>query len=249
MLKFIGDTLCSFDAEWVPNIDAGRRRYRMPADADAEAVLEAMYVGCLDYDAEKNPRPYLPTPLCRVECVAAAWWTPGKEAAVHSWSEDDEARTVLPFLALVGQYRPQLWSFNGMDADIPILLQRALVHHLTVPAFAQRPAKPWEGVDYFDRYSGWHVDLRDTPLMGRRGSLADLCACLDLPGKGAIDGGDVAGLVAAGDRATVRRYCEADAMRVMGVAAKVLGIMGRWAPLTWRADALERHPEWAGVSA
>lgn len=247
MLKFIGETLCSFDVEWVPNIEAGRRRYGMPADAPDEAVLEAMYVGCKGYDAETNPTPYLPAPLCRVVSVAYAWWKPGEPASAASWCDFPEEHVVRPLLGIIGYTRPQLWSFNGREADFPILLQRACALGLSVPQFAQRPAKPWEGVDYFDRYSGWHVDIRDTPLMGRHGSLADLCAGLGLPGKGAVDGGDVAALMAAGEVETVRLYNEGDAMRVMGVAAKVLRLMGRTEQLTWRADVLSRHPEWEGV--
>jgi predicted PolB exonuclease-like 3'-5' exonuclease len=246
MLKFLHHTLCAFDAEWVPDVYAGRRRYALPPDMPPEEVVAAMYANAKDYHPETNPRPYLKTPLCRVGSVAVAWWKVGEDAVVHSWAGPHEEGTINAFLSMVGKRRPQLFSFNGRRADVPILLQRALTHGLELPQFAQRPNKPWEGVDYFDRYSGWHVDLLDSPLMEGGGSLADLCAGLGIPGKADMTGGDVYARWLSGDIEAIQHYNEEDAMRVLAVVARIGALMGQTPGVVpWAGAVLAAHPEWA----
>lgn len=245
MLKFLHSELCAFDVEWVPDVAAGRRRYALPDDMPDAEVVATMYRNAKDYDAEHKPRPYLSTPLCRIVSVAVAWWKLGEAAQVHWWCGNIEQAVVHPFLTMVGKRRPQLFSFNGRRADVPALLQRACVHGVSAPAFAQRPGKPWEGVDYFDRYNGWHVDLLDSPLMEGRGSLADLCAGLDIPGKDEMSGGDVAERWAEGDFDGVAHYNEEDAMRVMEVVARIGHLMGKTpATVPWSDEVLANHPTW-----
>lgn len=248
MLKFLHSELCAFDVEWVPDVAAGRRRYALPDDMPDAEVVATMYRNAKDYDAEQKPRPYLSTPLCRIVSVAAAWWTPAEGVAhIYTWSSGvhESLGIVRPFLGALGRRRPQLFSFNGRRADIPALLQRACAHEVGVPDFAQRPNKPWEGVDYFDRHSGWHVDLLDSPLMEGRGSLADLCAGLDIPGKDEMSGGDVAERWAAGDHEAVAHYNEEDAMRVMEVVARIGHLMGKTpATVPWSDAVLANHPTW-----
>lgn len=245
MLKFLHTDLCAFDVEWIPDPMAGRRRYGLSLDVPDADVVRVMYEHGKDYHPETNPRPYLKTPLCQVVSIAVAWWSQDDQAHVHSWANGEEA-TVASFLAMVGKRRPQLFSFNGRRADVPILLQRAMAHDLSAPSFAVRPNKPWEGVDYFDRYSGWHVDLMDSPLMEGGGSLSDLCAGLDVPGKAVMDGGDVADRWAMGDCDGVRHYNEEDAMRVLAVVARIGALMGRMSgEVPWHADVLARHQLWA----
>jgi hypothetical protein len=203
-----------------------------------------MYKRDKRYDQVINPRPYLPTALCRIVSIAAAQWQ-GGTANVGSFAKGGESLVVGGFLDYIGRSRPQLFSYNGQRADLPILLQRAALHRLQVPAFLKRPAKPWEGVDYFDRYSGWHVDLLDSAIGG--GSLADLCAGLDIPGKVDVDGSSIADLWAAGKVDEIARYNEADAMRVLAIVARVgymAGLLDVSSP-PWAENVLDRHPEWA----
>lgn len=252
MLKFLHSELCAFDVEWVPDVAAGRRRYALPDDMPDAEVVATMYRNAKDYDAEHKPRPYLSRPLCRIVSLAAAWWrVDAGMAHVHVlWADDAESDVLSFFLGRVGRRRPQLFSFNGRRADVPALLQRACVHEVTAPAFAQRPNRPWEGVDYFDRHSGWHVDLLDSPLMEGRGSLADLCAGLDIPGKDEMSGGDVAERWAAGDHEAVAHYNEEDAMRVMEVVARIGHLMGKTpASVPWSDAVLANHPAWAAREA
>ncbi|HCZ48898.1 MAG TPA: hypothetical protein DCZ11_07820, partial [Gammaproteobacteria bacterium] len=56
-----------------------------------------------------------------------------------------ERHVVGTFLDAVGEYRPQLVGYNSINADLKILLQRAVVNGLSAAAFCRRPDKPWEG--------------------------------------------------------------------------------------------------------
>ena len=74
----------------------------------------------------------------------------------------DEKLILHSFMKSVGRRKPQLVGFNSSQADIPIIIQRAIVNGLSGLGFSDRPNKPWEGVDYFDsRNSDYSIDLAD----------------------------------------------------------------------------------------
>ena len=70
-----------------------------------------------------------------------------------------ERRIIATFLEGVGRHKPQVVGYNSARVDLKVLVQRAVVNGLSIPGFARRPDKPWEGADYFSAASDWNVDM------------------------------------------------------------------------------------------
>ena len=221
MLKCVPPEVWAFDVEWVPDPDSGRRVYGLPPDLADEAVLEYMWKqgGATDADL----RPYLKTVLCRVVSIAAVIRKQTGDGDVslklHSLPSPDEPAASEPdilrrFLTALGKAKPQLVGFNSQSSDIVILLQRALSNRLALPDFCKRPAKPWEGVDYFARGNDFNIDLKeDLSGWGKATpSLHELATVCRIPGKLGTDGQDVIDLWLAGDVRRIVQYNECDAI-------------------------------------
>jgi predicted PolB exonuclease-like 3'-5' exonuclease len=221
MLKCVPPEVWAFDVEWVPDPDSGRRVYGLPPDLADEAVLEYMWKqgGATNAD----PRPYLKTVLCRVVSIAAVIRKQTGDGDVslklHSLPSPDEPAASEPdilrrFLTALGKAKPQLVGFNSQSSDIVILLQRALSNRLALPDFCKRPAKPWEGVDYFARGNDFNIDLKeDLSGWGKATpSLHELATVCRIPGKLGTDGQDVVDLWLAGDVRRIVQYNECDAI-------------------------------------
>jgi 3'-5' exonuclease len=220
MYKFITDNVVVFDVEWVPDPASGRRIYKVPDTASDDEVLDVMWrEGGAKQD---DPRPYLKTVMCRVVSIAALVRKmvrgevtlklislPGLDV-----SEQAEGEIIRQFLEAVGKQRAQIVGFNSSYADLPILYQRALANRVSAPTFCHRPGKPWEGVDYFNRYSDFSIDLKE--LVGGYGkampSLHELASSLGIPGKMGIDGADVIDLWRSGDIRKIVEYNQFDAL-------------------------------------
>jgi len=118
------------------------------------------------------------------------------------------------FLEGAGKAKPQIVGFNISDADLPILLQRAAVCGVTAPGFCVRPDKPWEGRDYFTRYSDWLIDLqhvyggwgRSTP------SLHEIASAARIPGKIEASGYQVLDLWLKDQTSKIVAYNEFDVL-------------------------------------
>lgn len=223
MIKSIANRVWAFDLEWVPDPEAGRLLYGLPRSASADEVLQVMWRegGASDDD----PTPFLKTVLCRVVSVATVERRvrPDGEVALHlmtlphdpaSREETDETHLVSTFLAAVGQCRPQLVGFGSIASDLRILVQRGVILGLEAGAFARRPDKPWEGVDYLGRGNDWNVDLKE--LLGGWGkavpSLHEVAVQCGIPGKMDTQGNDVARLWLDGDLGRIVRYNQFDAL-------------------------------------
>ncbi|MCX5901564.1 MAG: hypothetical protein NTX06_12700 [Proteobacteria bacterium] len=221
MLKIVPPEVWAFDVEWVPDPESGRRVYGLPASLSDDEVLKHMWKkgGATDED----PQPYLKTVLCRVVSIASVIRKQGKDGAVslklHSLPAPDalnstEAYILFRFLSALGKAKPQLVGYNSQSSDIIILMQRSLANSLYLPDFCRRPAKPWEGVDYFARGSDYNIDLKEE--FGGWGkassSLHELATVCRIPGKIGTDGQDVAGLWMKGDIGRIVHYNECDAL-------------------------------------
>jgi len=220
MYKFITDNVVVFDVEWVPDPASGRRIYKIPDTASDDEVLDVMWrKGGATPD---DPRPYLKTVMCRVISIAALVRKRVKDGVTLKLislpglnvSEQAEGEIIRQFLEAVGKQKAQIVGFNSSNADLPILYQRALANRVSAPTFCHRPDKPWEGVDYFNRYSDFSIDLKD--LVGGYGkampSLHELASSLGIPGKMGIDGADVIDLWRSGDIRKIVEYNQFDAL-------------------------------------
>lgn len=221
MLKIVPPEVWAFDAEWVPDPQSGRRVYGLPASlSDDEVRLHMWKKGGA---TEEDPQPYLKTVLCRVVSIASVIRRQGKDGSVslklHSLPMQDaleatEADIIFRFLSALGKAKPQLVGYNSQSSDIIILMQRSLANSLCLPDFCRRPAKPWEGVDYFARGSDYNIDLKEE--FGGWGkatpSLHELATVCRIPGKIGTDGQDVVDLWIKGDINRIVQYNECDAL-------------------------------------
>lgn len=198
MFRTVGREVWSIDAEWVPDVDSGRRAFGLPASMSDEAVLAHMYEE--GGATEEEPRPYLRTALCRVVSVAAfiRRREDGERVSFELRSIPDlgegavgEGDLLKRFLDAVGEVKPQLVGYNLFGADLNIFAQRALVNGISVPRYCERPDKPWLGVDYFQRGSEAVIDLMQIFGGWPRAGLHILATSAGIPGKLDTDGSEV----------------------------------------------------------
>ncbi len=220
MYKFIADNVVVFDVEWVPDPVSGRRIYKLPDTASDEEVLEVMWRE--GGATPEDPRPYLKTVMCRIVSVSAVVRKKVRDGItlqlislprLHEGAQP-EGEIIRQFLEAVGSKGAQLVGFNSWNADLPILYQRALANRITVPTFCHRPDKPWEGADYFARFSDYNIDLKnELGGFGKAGpSLHELASSLGIPGKLGTDGSDVINLWRSGEIRKIFEYNQFDAL-------------------------------------
>jgi predicted PolB exonuclease-like 3'-5' exonuclease len=221
MFKSVGQLVCAFDLEWVPDPNAGRKVYNLPAAMPDAEVFEVMWQE--GGGSAEKPRPYLKTVLCRVVSVAAVIREQRGDGQVslrlttlpkdleHPMAEKELIST---FLGYIGKRKPQLVGFNSHTSDLPILLQRGIATGVTAADFCQRPDKPWEGTDYFARHTEAHVDLK--ALVSGWGigtpSLHEFAAAMGIPGKMGTDGSTVVDLWVEGNIRAIVEYNQFDAL-------------------------------------
>ena len=224
MFKTIEAEVWAFDAEWVPDASAGRVLYELPPEMSEAEVVEQMWAQ--NGATEENPRPYLKLALCRVVSIAFVRRRKDRSGNITlelrsqpklpiQPADCDEAVILSHFFDSVGKQRPQLVGFNSKGSDLPILVQRGIIQGIQASGFCERPDKPWEGVDYFAKYSDWHVDLLES--VGEWGkartSLNELARPSGIPSKvGGIDGASTAESWLAGDVQGIVQYNEQDAL-------------------------------------
>lgn len=112
---------------------------------------------------------------------------------------------------------PTLVTWNGRGFDLPLIVNRAMVHGVPLPRLFTGKYES----DYQNRYQGPHVDLQDRcSLFGsaRRFSQDIAARPLGLPGKHVGNGGDVADMTPAEEAA----YCLDDVAQLA------------WIYLAWR---------------
>jgi 3'-5' exonuclease len=223
MFKTIFDITWAFDVEWVPDQLAGRLLYNIDETGITErAIMERMWKE--GGASEDDPTPFLKTIMCRVVSVGVLERRVTNETVGHrilSLPRDvtDPAqaaeRSILStFLDAVGRFRPQLVGFNSSDADLKILIQRALVNRIAAADFNNRPEKPWLGIDYYARDADCHVDIKQVVSAWGKGtpSLHELATLCGIPGKMDMDGDAVAEAWLSGDHQKIVDYNECDAV-------------------------------------
>lgn len=234
MLKLLHHEVWAFDAEWVPDVETGRRVYGLPDQMSDAAVMAHMWRR--GGATLEDPQPYLKTVLCRVVSIATLIRrVRGGRIELHLRSlprpedpEMTEGELLSTFLNALGESRPQVVGYNSQDADFPILVQRALAQRVRAPGFCQRPAKPWEGVDYFARGSDFHVDLREQLGSWGKGTprLHEIATACGIPGKLDVDGAGVVDLWRRGELRKIVQYNEFDALTTYLLWLRVVNLAG-----------------------
>lgn len=225
MFKSIKNLVWAFDAEWIPDPQAGRILYNLADDLDNRQVMEEMWRK--NGATEEIPTPYLKTVMCRLVSISVVQRQVHKDGRIllrlltlpkmdaAGVMDTSERRIIETFLGALGDRQPQLVGFNSLAADVRILVQRAVVHGLSLPGFARRPNKPWEGVDYFAKGGESHVDLKDHAAPGwgpGTPSLHELAVLSGIPGKMETHGNEVPQLWLEGRLGEILSYNEFDAL-------------------------------------
>jgi len=222
MIKNIKRKVWAFDVEWVPDPLAGKLLYNLPDDMPDDEVLREMWL--IGGATEEEPMPFLKTTICKVVSLSMVTrhFEDGKpNVRLHSLpslpikeEQRDETFIIQNFLNEIGKHKPQLVGYNSVSADLKILIQRGIANGIQASKFAQRPDKPWEGVDYFSDRSDNNIDLmriisgwgKSTP------SLNEISVVSGIPGKMGVDGQEVAPMWLEGRIDEIIAYNEFDAL-------------------------------------
>jgi predicted PolB exonuclease-like 3'-5' exonuclease len=220
--------LLVFDIETVPDVEFGRRLYRLGDLPDAE-VAKALQAAA----RQATGSDFLPHEQHRIVAISCAFrsrdafrvWSLGEESA-------GERELVERFFDGIEKYTPDLVSWNGGGFDLPVLHYRALKHGVAAPRY-------WEIGDedtsfrynnYLGRFHWRHVDLMDV-ISGyqarARASLSDVAVLLGFPGKIGFDGSQVWSTYLAGDLSRIRRYCETDVLNTYLIFQRFQLMRGR----------------------
>jgi len=144
----------------------------------------------------------------------------------------DEKQIIRKFWSYFDQRRRTLITWNGRGYDIPVLLQRALVHAIPTPSWFQAGDRY---NNYHYRYStDWHCDLMDQLSdfgATSRTSLHTMASAMGLPGKLGGHGSEVETMYESGEMDRIRAYCECDVLNLYGLFL-------RWAYVTGRINEM-----------
>ncbi|HEY2866274.1 MAG TPA: ribonuclease H-like domain-containing protein [Pyrinomonadaceae bacterium] len=230
-----------YDLEWVPDADGARRLLDLPPDVGEREAMEALwqYSGA----SPEHKRPFVKYLFSRVVSIAFLSrnlvFVDGSktvEFKLHSLPklpleapDCDEAYLIGRFLHFIGERDPHLVGFNSAQSDIQVLIQRGLVNEVTAEKFCLRPDKPWEGRDYFYKYSEEHLDLlalfsRGNGMTPKLDELAKLCG---FPGKIDVDGKQVVDLWLARDLDKIVKYNQIDVLNTYLVWLRVVYFCGK----------------------
>jgi predicted PolB exonuclease-like 3'-5' exonuclease len=238
MFKTIHPRIFSFDVEWTP--DPVAAEVLLGVEQYPPHSLSAAFHSIWEYGGgnEDVLQPYIKTILCRVVSIAGIFreHVRGEMPSLRlvslpadpsSVEKSAEANILSAFFKAVGRSKPQLVGYNSSNADLPILLQRAIVQGIPSHGFAERPDKPWEGADYFAQSGDYHVDL--ATILGKyknTPSLHEVSTLSGIPGKIKVAGDSVADMWLLGKLKQIVEYNEFDAFTTHLLWARVAHFAG-----------------------
>lgn len=129
----------------------------------------------------------------------------------------DEREAIHANVAYISRNDVTVVTFAGRFFDMPVLAARAFLHGIPFPRYyaPRRGPEP----DMRSRYGaieGGHLDLSDYLAdfgVSRRARMDAWAKAIGFPGKGDVDGGDVAGMMAAGKLEEVAQYNREDVVQ------------------------------------
>jgi len=230
-----------FDMEWVPDAEGACRVYGLSPETTEREAIQHLWEQTKGY-SDDCPRPFVKYLFSRIVSIAflsrSVVWKDGCRCIDYTLNSlpklplhDDvrnEANIIQRFLYIIGEREPNLVGFNSSESDLQVLIQRALVNEISAEKFCLRPPKPWEGRDYFYRYSEEHLDLlklfSNGPMTPRLNELARLCG---FPGKMDVDGAHVVDLWLEGDLSKIVEYNQIDVLNTYLVWLRVVHFCGK----------------------
>src|SRR4051812_39725875 len=227
--------ILAFDIETIPDCEGIRRVHGLPADLSDRDVGEVAFQKRRVQSGGASD--FLPAHLQRVVVISCVL---RNEEGLRVFSigepEAGEAAAIQRFFEGVNKYMPQLVTWNGRSFDLPVLVNRGLIHGVGAQCF-------WDTGDdnkynnYINRFHERHCDLMDVlSIYGGRGApphelaglaglpgehgggggggapLDELARLAGFPGKLGVGGGAVWDSYLAGGIEAIRNYCEADTL-------------------------------------
>lgn len=232
-----------FDMEWVPDAAGARRLFDLDEGTTELDAMQALWERSPQYEAEKNPRPFLKYMFSRVVSIAflsrklvSRDGDRVPEFSLNSLpklpvgdGDSDEVTIIERFLYIVGERRPQLVGFNSAESDLQVLIQRGIVNEITAPAFNHRPQKAWDPGDYFKKWDNEdHLDLLKLFSTGSmKPKLDELAKLCGFPGKIDVKGDQVTDLWLAGELTKIVEYNQIDVLNTYLVWLRTVYFAGR----------------------
>ena len=205
--------ILAFDIETIPDCAGIRKIYDLPAELPDQDVAEVAFQK--RRVQSNNISDFLPPHLHRVVVISCVMRTE-EDLRVFSLGEPEasEAQAIQRFFEGINKYVPQLVSWNGRSFDLPVLVNRGLMHGATAACFwdTGKDNQEFRYSNYINRFHDRHCDLMDVlSIYGGRGSpLDELARLAGFPGKIGVGGAAVWESYRAGRIEAIRNYCEAD---------------------------------------
>lgn len=240
----IAELALFYDLEWVPDAAGSKRLFDLSDETSELDAMQMLWEHSPQYNKENNPRPFLKYMFSRVVSIAflsrKTFYNQEREKVVefglHSLPTlpltDDpvnEAEIIQQFLYFVGKRRPQLVGYNSSESDLQVLVQRGMINEVTAPEFNKRPAKKWDGGDYFARWDNEdHLDLLKLFSTGQmKPKLDELAKLCGFPGKIDVKGDQVTMLWLARDLTKIVEYNQIDTLNTYLVWLRLAYFTGK----------------------
>ncbi len=225
----------------MPDADGARRLLGLAEETIEIEAMQELWKLC--GATEENPRPFVKYLFSKVVSISflsrnIAFLDNEKfvDFRLHSLpklpvdpSEISESYIINRFLHFVGEKEPHLVGFNSVQSDMQVLIQRSLVNELSARRFCIRPNKPWDGRDYFYRYSEDHLDLLqlfsyDTKMKPTLNELARFCG---FPGKLNANGSHVVDLWLNREITKIIEYNQIDTLNTYLIWLRTVHFCGK----------------------
>jgi predicted PolB exonuclease-like 3'-5' exonuclease len=203
--------ILTFDIETVPDCEGIRKLHGLPADLPDAEVAEIAF----QKRRVQTGSDFLPPFLHRVIVISCVMRDDdGVKVFSIGEPEATEPAAIQRFFAGIDKHVPQIVSWNGRTFDLPVLVNRGLIHGVSAACFWDTGGdnKDFKWSNYINRFHERHLDLMDVlSLYGGRGSpLDDLARLAGFPGKLGVGGAAVWESYRGGKLEAIRNYCEAD---------------------------------------
>jgi 3'-5' exonuclease len=233
MIRTIQPRLFAFDIEWIPDPEAAHRLYGIDI-----STRQGMEDACRTLwekagATRENPHPFVKLTVSRIVSICGIYREVDSTGDINlklvslpadplDPEQQKESAILRGINRSLSERQPQLIGFNSARSDLPIIVNRSVIHGLDSYGWAKRPDKPWEGMDYFSQHGDAHIDLG--PLLGwgnQMPTLHEIATTCGIPGKIDASGASVADMWINGQIEGIVHYNEFDAFTTYLLWARV----------------------------